>query len=146
MEDVKSLSAGQKVKGRIVSICYSTQQVYVSTLPTTQNVVAPPTLPTIGETREDGEVAMIDSGCGVMLKPNVYIHLNRMRDTRVESAEQCFSMGMKNIKYRVIGYDLIDDMVLVHSVGDVPMTRLPLLPPSSRRTSSRWTTRRRESW
>ena len=146
MEDVKSLEAGQRVKGRILSICYSTQQVYLSTLPTTQNVVAPPTLPAIGETREDGEVAMIDSACGVMLKPNVYIHLNRMRDTRVESAEQCFSMGMKNIKYRVIGYDLIDDMVLVLFGGAVPMPRVPRPRRSSQRTSSRWTTRRPARW
>ena len=55
-----------------------------------------------------------------MLKPNVFVHMNRMQDTRVESVERYFSLGMKNVKYRVIGYDLIDDVVLVHMPESVP--------------------------
>ena len=120
MDGLAKLEAGQTFKGRIVSVCYSTRQVFVSNLLLTTNVAMEPTLPAIGEVKEDGEVVSVDSGCGVMLKPNVYVHMNRMQDTRVESVERYFSLGMKNVKYRVIDYDLIDDVVLVHMSGCVP--------------------------
>ena len=118
MDGLAKLEAGQTFKGRIVSVCYSTRQVFVSNLLLSTNVAMEPTA--IGEVKEDGEVVSVDSGCGVMLKPNVYVHMNRMQDTRVESVERYFSLGMKNVKYRVIGYDLIDDVVLVHMPESVP--------------------------
>ena len=119
MEGLAKLKEGQTVKGRIVSVCYSTRQMFLSTLLVVQNVAMEPALPAVGEVKEDGEVVSVDSGCGVMLKPNVYVHMNRMQDSRVESVERYFSLGMKNVKYRVIGYDLIDDVVLVHMLKSV---------------------------
>ena len=48
-----------------MAVCYSTRQVFVSNLLLTTNVAMEPTLPAIGEVKEDGEVVSVDSGCGV---------------------------------------------------------------------------------
>ena len=63
MDGLAKLEAGQTFKGRIVSLCYSTRQVFVSNLLLTTNVAMEPTLPAIGEVKEDGEVVSVDSGC-----------------------------------------------------------------------------------
>ena len=49
MDGLAKLEAGQTFKGRIVSVCYSTRQVFVSNLLLTTNVAMEPTLPAIGQ-------------------------------------------------------------------------------------------------
>ena len=72
----------------------------------------------MGVVQEDGVVASVDGVLGMMLSPNIYVPLVRLADKKPSSVEELYKVGQKKVEYRVLGYNMVDDLVIVCVVND----------------------------
>ena len=107
------MHAGGIIKARVLCTCTSTQQIFLSITRTAESLSYQPDPVDVGVVHEDGVVSSVDGVLGMMLSPNVYIPLVRLADNKPSSAEGLYRVGQKNVSYRVLSYDLIDDLVIV---------------------------------
>lgn len=133
VEDMASLEAGKSVKARIVAIDYATRQIYLSNTETVMNPSYTPQLQAIGSVHEDGEVVAIDENRGMLLSPNVYVREKQLSDQEGANVQKLFEVGQKNVRYRIIDHDLLDNLVFVPLSGGVNRRR--------RRRSRSWSPR-----
>ena len=115
LEDMATVKAGTIIKSRIISIDYSTHQIYLSNVSTVINPLLSPTLETIGTVHQDGEVISIDENRGMLLSPNVYVREKQMSDKEDVDVQKLYKVGQKDVCYRIIDHDLIDNFVFVCS-------------------------------
>ena len=91
-----TLRVGMKLKTRVICVCPSTHQILLSA---TRSV-------------ETGVVSSVDNFMGILVNPNIYVPMVRLTDRFITTPEGVYTVG-QSVKYRVIGYDLVDDLVLV---------------------------------
>lgn len=107
------MHSGSIIKARVICTCASTQQIFLSMTRTTESLSYQPDPVDIGVVHEDGAVVSVDGVLGMMLAPNVYIPLVRLADNKPSSVEGLYHVGQKKVAYRVLSYNLIDDLVIV---------------------------------
>ena len=122
VQSVDSVQVGTKLKPRVICVCVSTRQVYLSESRTVENLDYFPPFPTIGEFHEDG-VVVSSSKMGVLLSPNIWVPQVRLSDGQA-SGDSLFTKGQTKVAYRVLGYDVIDDLVLAGTAASILASEL----------------------
>ena len=106
------MEVNDKIEARIIAISYSTHQVFLSTVPTVMNLLETVSIPdSIGSIHKDGTVLTIDNKYGMLVDKNTYVMNNNI--------EKKFNLNDKNITYRIIGYDLLDDLILASTLQSI---------------------------
>lgn len=108
---MNQLGVGMKLKARVICVCPSTHQILLSETRSVENLFYSPPPIILGAT-ETGVVSSVDNHMGILVTPNIYVPTMRLTDRFVTTPEGIFTVG-QSVKYRIIGYDLIDDLVLV---------------------------------
>ena len=72
-----------------------------------------PQFEAIGTVHTDGEVLSIDENRGMLLSPNVYVREKQLSDQEGVNVQKLFKTEQKNVCYRIIDHDLIDNFVFV---------------------------------
>ena len=122
VQSVDSVQVGTKLKPRVICVCVSTRQVYLSESRTVENLDYLPPFPAIGEFHEDG-VVVSSSKMGVLLSPNIWVPQVRLSDGQA-SGDALFTKGQTKVAYRVLGYDVIDDLVLAGTAASILASEL----------------------
>lgn len=106
-----TLRVGLKMKTRVICVCPSTQQILLSGTRSVENLMYSPPAVTLGS-MDTGTIGSVDNLMGILVNPNIYVPLMRLTDRFLTTPDGVYSVG-QSVKYRVIGYDLIDDLILV---------------------------------
>lgn len=101
---------------RVVCVSYATRQLLLSCTRSAMELQYVPEAVAHGAVHADGVVAAVDGFMGMLVEPNVYVPLVHLGDRHVKSAEELFHAGQTKVTYRVVGYDLLDDLVLVRAL------------------------------
>ena len=117
VQSVDSVQVGTKLKSRVICVCVSTRQIYLSESRTVENLEYIPPFPAIGVIHEDGVVASV-SKTSVLLSPNILVPQVRLSDSQA-TGDSLFKVGQTKVAYRVLGYDLIDDLVLAGTAESI---------------------------
>ena len=106
-----TLRVGMKLKTRVICVCPSTHQILLSATRSVENLFYSPPAVSLGSV-ETGVVSSVDNFMGILVNPNIYVPMVRLTDQFITTPEGVYTVG-QSVKYRVIGYDLVDDLVLV---------------------------------